>query len=56
MEMETLLKSNSFFSCCCSATKGSSCKDLEKINLLKKVAIHSWIELFKNKVFRIRTI
>jgi hypothetical protein len=54
MEKETLLKRNSFFSCCCRATKGSSCNDLEKMNLLKKVVMHSWNKLLKNTVIRIK--
>lgn len=53
MEMETLLKRNSFFSCYCRATKRSSCNDLEKMNLLKKVVMNSWNKLLKNKVFSI---
>jgi hypothetical protein len=52
MEMETLLKRNSFFSCLCRATKRSSCKGLEKMNLLKKVAMNSWIKLLRNTLFR----
>jgi hypothetical protein len=50
MEMETLLKKNSFFSCQGRATNGSSCNGLEKMNLLKKVVMYSWIKLLKNTV------
>ena len=54
MEMKTLLKRNSFFFCCCRATRGSSCNDLEKMNLLKKVVMNSWNKLLKNTAFSIR--
>jgi len=30
------------FSCCCRTTKGSSCNDLEKKQLLKKIETNSW--------------
>jgi len=51
MEMETLLKRNSFFSCYCRATERSSCNDLEKMDLLKKVVMNSWNKLLKNTLF-----
>jgi hypothetical protein len=43
MEVEILLKRTAIFSCTGKATKGSSCKDLEKKQFLKKITTNSWI-------------
>ena len=39
--MEILLKIIAVFSCRCRTTKGSSCNDLEKKELLRKIEMNS---------------
>jgi len=53
MEVEILLKRTAVFSCTGRATGGSSCWDLEKKQLLKKIITNSWIELLKNKIYKL---
>lgn len=51
MEAKILLKRTAIFSCYGRATKGSSFRDLEKKQFLKKIVVNSWIKLLKNTLF-----